>query len=278
MLFSVILVTNEDEVENKKHTKMKKSKLFFLLLILISSNIAAQNNSKIFAATKVFVYDAFFIEKNGDTLTKEILKMKGNDKPWVFQSKKQTELEILYEPDSINLEKFIHPYQAERNRIAKGKSNRIKGKRGWDNYTWIGKSEITGKVENDSILWLHPPRGNQYKYTFLTAYPQVEFKELKIGGSWKSNILIMKGYPSNKEFVGTVMNNFSVKEIVSDTVAGKIIDSCLRIESIDTHSELGESKSTFIFDEKYYGFIRMEFEYYNGIKIIFRLKEVTKEE
>jgi hypothetical protein len=257
---------------------MKKSKLFFFLLIFTSSTLVAQNNSKIFDVTKVFVYEALFIEKNGDTLTKEKLVLKGSDKPWVFQKKIQTELEILYEPDSINLEKFIHPYQAERNRIAKGKLNRIKGKRGWDNYTWIEKSEITGKIENDSILWLHPPRGNQYQYTYLTAYPQVEFKELKIGGSWKSKILIMRGYPSNKEFVGTVMNNFNVKEIVSDKVAGKIIDTCWRIESIDTHSELGESKSTFIFDENYYGFIRMEFEYYNGVKIIFRLNEVTKEE
>jgi hypothetical protein len=257
---------------------MKKIKLFFFLLIFTRSNLVAQNNSKIFDATKVFVYEALFIEKNGDTLTKEKLVLKGSDKPWVFQKKIQTELEILYEPDSNNVEKFIHPYQAERNRIAKGKLNRIKGKRGWDNYTWIEKSEITGKVENDSVIWLHPPRGNQYQYTYLSAYPEVQFKELKIGGKWLSNVLIMRGYPSNEEFVGKVTNNFSVKGIVSDTVSGKVIDSCWQIESIDIHSKLGESRSTFIFDEKYYGFIRMEFEYYNGIKIIFRLKEVTKEE
>ncbi|MFT6851385.1 MAG: hypothetical protein ACJATA_002206 [Sphingobacteriales bacterium] len=257
---------------------MKKSKLFFILLILISSNLVAQNNSKIFDASKVFVYDAFFIEKNGDTLTKEILRMKGNDKPWVLQSKKQTELEILYEPDSINLEKFIHPYQAERNRISKGKSNRIKGKRGWDNYTWIDKSEITGYVENDSLIWLHPPRHNQYKYAYLSAYPEVRLKELKIGGHWKNLLLIRRGYPSNKEFVGNVINDFKVIGVVSDSVGGKSIANCWKIESIDTHSKLGESHSTFIFDEKYYGFIKMEFEYYNGIKIIFRLKEVIKEE
>lgn len=257
---------------------MKKIKLFFFLLIFTSSNLVAQNKSKIFDVTKVFVYEALFIEKNGDTLTKEKLVLKGSDKPWAFQKKIQTELEILYEPDSINVEKFIHPYQAERNRIAKGKSNRIKGKRGWDNYTWIEKSEITGKVENDSVIWLHPPRGNQYKYTYLSAYPEVYLKELKIGGNWRSMVTIMKGYPNNEEFVGTVTNNFIVKANLSDTVSGEIIENCWLIESTDIHSKLGESKSIFIFDEKYYGFIRMEFEYYNGIKIIFRLREVTKEE
>ena len=91
-------------------------------------------------------------------------------------------------------------------------------------------------------------------------------------------VTIMKGYPNNEEFVGSVTNNFIVTGNVSDTVSGEIIEDCWLIESTDIHSKLGESKSMFIYDEKYYGFIRMEFEYYNGIKIIFRLKEVTKNE
>jgi len=245
---------------------------------LISSNLIAQNNSKIFDASKTFLYDTYFIEKNGDTLTREKIVLRGTNKPWKYEKKKQTELEISYYPDSLNLEKFIHPLTAERKRIAKGKANRLKGKRGWGNYTWIADSEITGKVEKDSLLWIHPPRSNQYVYNYLTAYPQVVFKELKIDGHWQDRVTILRGFPSNEEFVGTVTNNFSVKELVSDTVAGKNIDSCWRIESIDSHSKLGESRSMFIFDKNYYGFIRMEFEYYNGIKIIFRLKVVTKEE
>jgi hypothetical protein len=253
---------------------MQKNNFFFIFLILISNNLMAQNDVKIFDKKKVLTYEALFIEKSGDTLTKETLVLKGNDKPWMFQKKTQTELEIFYEPDSSALVNFVYPLKAERNRISRN-IVKSKKKKSWANYTWLLKKETTGKIENDSILWFHPPRSNQYVYTYLSAYPEVYIKELKIGGNWRSMVTIMKGYPNNEEFVGTVTNNFIVKGKVSDTVSGEMIEDCWLIESTDIHSKLGESKSVFIFDEEYYGFIRMEFEYYNGIKIIFRLKEVT---
>ncbi|MCH6199522.1 hypothetical protein MMU07_08030 [Aquiflexum sp. LQ15W] len=243
------------------------------LSLIFSSELIAQNNFKIFDTTKTFVYDAYFIENNVDTLTRELIKLKANNKPWVYQ-KKQKELEISYYPDSLNLEKFMHPFAAERKRIAKGKSNRAQGKKRWENYTWITKSETTGFIENDSLIWLHPPRSNQYQYTYLSAYPEVLLKELRIGGNWKSQLFIARGFPNNKEFVGNVINDFKVNGLVSDSVGEKSITNCWEIESVDTHSILGESRSTFIFDEKYYGFIRMEFEYYNKIKIVFKLKEI----
>lgn len=252
---------------------MKIIKLLIAVLILFSSSeLVAQNNSKIFDTTKVFIYEALFIEKNGDTLTKEKLVLKGSDKPWVYQ-KKQTELEMLYEPDFKGLESFIHPNKAWQDRRVKN-TLKSKTKKSWANYTWTNKKEITGKIENDSVIWFHPPRTNQYVYTYLTAYPEVQLSQLKIGGNWKSKVIILRGYPSNEEFVGSVESDFKVGGLVSDSIDGRSISDCWKIVSTDTHSKLGESKSTFIFDEKYYGFIRMEFEYYNGIKIIFRLKEI----
>jgi len=263
--------------EIKNYRNMRKGIILFIIFIIISTSLLAQHDLKIFDNKKIFTYEAFFIEKSGDTLTKEKLVLKGNDKPWLFQKKTQTELEVFYQPDSSALVNFIHPLKAERNRIARN-TVKSKTKRSWANYTWLSKKEITGKIENDSVIWFHPPRSNQYIYTYLSAYPEVCFKELKIGGNWRSMVTIMKGYPNNEEFVGSVTNNFIVTGNVSDTVSGEIIEDCWLIESTDIHSKLGESKSMFIYDEKYYGFIRMEFEYYNGIKIIFRLKEVTKNE
>jgi outer membrane lipoprotein-sorting protein len=253
---------------------MHKSQLFFLILFFIGNHILAQKEFTIFNEKKVFTYDAFFIEKSGDTLTREILALKGNENSWQFQ-KTQTELEIFYEPDSSALVNFVYPLKAERERIKRNLS-KAKTKKSWANYTWLMLKETTGKIENDTIIWLHPPRSNQYIYTYLSAYPEVRFNELKIGGNWQSKISIAKGFPNNEEFVGTVTNNFIVRDyLTTTTVAGNSIENCWIIESSDKHSKLGESYSTFIFDEKYYGFIRMEFEYYNGIKIIFNLKEVT---
>lgn len=252
---------------------MLKSILFLFVILVFIGNVKAQRELEIFNQKKVFTYDAFFIEKSGDTLTKEILVLKGNENPWQFQ-KTQTELEIFYEPDSSALVSFVYPLMAERERIKRNLS-KAKTKKSWANYTWLMMKETTGKIENDTILWFHPPRSNQYIYTYLSAYPEVRFNELKIGGNWQSKISIVKGYPNNEEFVGTVTNNFVVKDKLTTTVAGNSIENCWLIESSDIHSKLGESFSTFVFDEKYYGFIRMEFEYYNGIRIILNLKEVT---
>jgi hypothetical protein len=235
-----------------------------------------KSNFKIFDPSKTFVYDAYFIEANGDTLTKEKIIFKDIDEKWTKIGVNQTKLKIIYKPDSLNLEKFIHPLEGFRKRIAKGKLNRANGKRGWSNYTWIDQDEVTGIVENDTLIWFHPPRSNQYKYTYLSAYPEIRFSELKPGGNWKSKLLIMRAFPSNEEFVGSIINDIKVIGTTSDSVGIKLIPICWKIESIDAHSKLGNSKSTFIFDEKYYGFIRMEFEYYNGVKIIFRLKEVIE--
>jgi hypothetical protein len=252
---------------------MQKSHLTIFILFLLGNNILAQKELRIFDQKKVFTYDAFFIEKSGDTLTREILVLKGNEDPWQFQ-KTQTELEILYKPDSSALVNFIYPLKAERERITRNLA-KSKTKKSWANYTWLMTKETTGKIENDTIIWLHPPRSNQYIYTYLSAYPEVRFNELKIGGNWQSKISIVKGFPNNEEFIGTVTNNFIVKDKLTITVAGNSIENCWIIESSDKHSKLGESYSTFMFDEKYYGFIRMEFEYYNGVKIILNLKEVT---
>jgi len=175
---------------------------------------------------------------------------------------------------------FVHPHKAEQERkernMLKAKE-KAKKKKTW-NYTWIEESEITGMIETDSSIWLHPPRGNQYVYAYLSAYPKVDLNELKLGGKWGSKLYIQKGYPSNEEFTGTVENDFKVIGTGVDTVGNSEIKDCWKIESTDIHSKLGKTTSYFVFDKVYYGFVRMEFEYYNGIKIIYRLKEVIKKE
>jgi hypothetical protein len=44
--------------------------------------IANKSKRKIFDSSKTFVYDAYFIEANGDTLTKEKIMFKGIDEKW----------------------------------------------------------------------------------------------------------------------------------------------------------------------------------------------------
>lgn len=190
--------------------------------------------------------------------------------------KKQSQLEILYQPDYEGLQKFFHPHEAQRERI---KRNSIKAqkKKAWADWTWVLEQEVTGMIENDSSIWLHPPRSNQYVYCYLSAYPQVEYNELKTDGHWESVLKIFKGIPSNAEFVGTIEQKFRVTGQTAAYVGNMAVPDSWIIEAVGTHSSLGENYTTIIFDKGYYGFISMNFTYYNGKKISLILSEVTVE-
>jgi hypothetical protein len=118
--------------------------------------------------------------------------------------------------------------------------------------------------ENDSAIWLHPPRSNQYVYTYLTLYPQVKLDQLKTSGTWKDSVFIFGTIiPRSKEFKGKVINEVKVIGQTETIIDEKKIENCWIIESEDLHNHLGKSSTKMIFDKNYYGFIRLEFEYYN---------------
>lgn len=52
---------------------------------------------------------------------------------------------------------------------------------------------VTGVVENNSRIWLHPPRLDYLKFTELTAFPEVKFPIDK-NKTWTSTISIGKGW------------------------------------------------------------------------------------
>jgi hypothetical protein len=111
--------------------------ILFLVSLMLSKILFSQDSLKCFDKTKIFIYEVCFIEKNGDTLTKEKIRFKGNEKPWAYQ-KKQSELEIYYEPDYRGLMKFSHPFKAEKKRIERN-TLKSKTRKSWANYTWIQK-------------------------------------------------------------------------------------------------------------------------------------------
>lgn len=213
-----------------------------------------------------------FIQSNGDTLTNEKLVMLGKDKEWKYQ-KTQTLIEYKYFPDTVNLKRYIDPRVAYQERKIKNIKKKTKGKRGWDNYTWIDNHEITGKVITDSSFWIHPPRSNQYAYHYMNAYTEINFNQLSLGGAWKSNLIIMRGMPSNKEFIGTKNDVFKVTEKLSIDFNGKILTDCWRIEITSKHNKQEKTTAEFIFSETH-GFLKMDYLFYDGVRINYVLKDI----
>lgn len=107
----------------------------------------------------------------------------------------------------------------------------------------------------------------------MNSYPEVNFNKLYIGGTSQSAIKIIRGIPSNEEFVGTTINTFKVTEYLTITFNGKNLDNCWRIKIKSVHSNKGETSAEYIFSETL-GFLKMEYHFYDGVKINYLLEEI----
>jgi hypothetical protein len=250
-----------------------KNLIPLFILALFTVNSFAQNDTDIFAEGKEYVYLVAFIQANGDTLTNEKMILLGKDEEWQYQ-KKQSILEVKYFPDTVNLKKYVDPRAAEEERKIKNLKKKAKGKKGWDNYTWLDYEEVTGKGITDSSIFLHPPRDNQYVYHYMNAYPEIFFNKLFIGGTWQAGIKIARGIPSNEEFVGTTISTFKVTEQLTTNFNGKNLDDCWRIEITCVHSVKGETSAEYIFSESH-GFLKMDHLFYDGVQINYVLEDIV---
>jgi hypothetical protein len=149
--------------------------------IFINVDSLNKNDHLVFNPHKSYIYEAIYTNSKGDTLSKEQIVLNPLGEPWKWQ-KVQTSIKVTYSytpKDSITFLSYINPVT----------KNLKKPKR----YIWY-RSTITGAVENDSTLWMHPFRDNQYNYTELATYPKVNKLKLEVNGEWKEGLGIYFGW------------------------------------------------------------------------------------
>jgi len=217
----------------------------------------------IYNKNKTYIYKAVFIDEKGDTLTKESITLKPTGEKWF---RVQEKIKFIYTPNIQRLESFIIPVNSRQKK--REKWTKKKAKKNKIHIPWP-TSTNTGAVENDSVVWIHPFRANQYVYTEIAPFPEVQFSYLYKGGEWESTLYITAGWDN---FKGTVKSEYKVKGIGSYQNDEMKLDSCWVIESIGNHSELGTSYQNFLFHQKY-GFVEMKYKFYNGVRIEFFLIE-----
>ena len=79
----------------KYGTLKSQYKNMTLYLYLFSLLFTRFETASILDKSKLYVYDVYFIEQNGDTLTKEKISFKPSDNPWKYQKEYQKEIELL---------------------------------------------------------------------------------------------------------------------------------------------------------------------------------------
>lgn len=234
--------------------------MYSILLLSFFAKVSELRNEetkKIFSAKKSYNYEAIFTDKNGIIVSKELINLLPLEEPWKWD-KNQTSFKVKYNytpKDSIAFLSYINP-------ISK---NPKKPKP----YIWY-KSIITGAVENDSTVWMHPFRDNQYEHTEIAPFPEIKKSLLKIEYGWKNALNIMIG---GGNFKGKVISTYTVIKKEDKAYGNLNLKDCWLIHAVGEHDKLGKSYLDFYYHPEY-GFVEMNYKFYDGVKISFILKDV----
>ncbi len=219
----------------------------------------------IYKRSKTYVYEAVYIYPNGDTLSKEKIVLQPLGRPWIWQWS-QTAYKVNYYPDTLNIIDWVYPVNRLRQMSETAKAKRLEEGKEWYGF-WQLKSH-SGAFEKKDEVWTHPFRSNQYVYTEVAPFPEVDRTKLFADSSWYGKL-----YLGWDNWAGSIDYTFKVIGEKAYAYKSVKLDNCWEIHSTGVHSSIGTSTNNYLFNEKY-GFVELKYTFYNGTRIDFRLVEV----
>lgn len=200
----------------------------------------------IFKLNKKYTYSASLIDTNNVVLSTSNVYLIGTNE--IRQDdKQQTYINIIFDrqkDDSSKLQTYL------------------------DNKTccsWIN-SYKTGVIEGEDYVYIHPIQYNQFIQTEIVGFPQV-YLPLDIKKSWNNSTSIYawgdwKGKEIKSKYKVLSKKEYSMKNEKLD---------CWKVECI-SNFDGKTNKLIFLFNELH-GFVQMNYEFSNGNKIIFEMKD-----
>lgn len=142
----------------------------------------------------------------------------------------------------------------------------LTGKNRWKSYSGI--------TENDTVVWIHPPRNGLYRKLELSPFPMVKFP-LEVGNNWKWSLLIgnqwsVKGHAEWGNADEQFVSNYQITRKVSLSTKLGVIN-CYEIESF-TESDFIQTELKYYYSTDY-GFVRLEYLNIDKRRLIMELVE-----
>lgn len=217
----------------------------------MDSILRIEKRRDIFKPCRELTYLATFLNSDNKLITESKIRLIASGKRWEYQTEKQDEVIFQYEfteEDIQNCKKY------QLNKLL--------------NRQWVSSTKV-GIIENVEQIWMHPFRANQYNFTEVTPFPQVELP-LRIGKTWTEKIYPKEGYGewSNK----TVVSDFKVVSKESIKLDYGELKDCWKI-SAKSVFELGESYLEYWFNEEL-GFVKFDYINYGNQKLKIELQSV----
>lgn len=132
---------------------------------------------------------------------------------------------------------------------------------------------MSGVIENEANVWIHPPRSSYFKILELNPFPFIKTPyEIGNGWNWSLQIGDYWGDERWKKWEGSIENKCKYKiidKVKLETKLGEL--ECYVIKST-AKSRIGQTELTAFFNEKF-GFVKLNYTNINGTKTNLELIE-----
>ncbi|MEO0337983.1 MAG: hypothetical protein AAF242_02100 [Bacteroidota bacterium] len=206
----------------------------------------------VFKPCRSYTYQADYYDSEDELITSSRIRMTANGQRWRFQPESQDEIVIQYEYTDQDFKTAL-----------KYKLNKSMPSLVWQ------REVTTGVIENVGTVWMHPFRSNQYLFTEVAPFPEVQFP-LEIGKAWSSQLNIQQGWGDWENTTGNNSYKITGQETI-ETKYGQIKD-CWKIESTASYP-FGESDFDYWFSEEL-GFVKMAYQNYGDQSLQIELVEI----
>lgn len=207
----------------------------------------------VFKPCRDYIYRANFYDGKRNLITSTRIKMTPTGRRWDYAPENQDEVVLQYEYSSLDAEK-APGFVINKNLPV---------------YDWMDETK-TGIIENTERIWMHPFRDNQFSFTEVAPFPEIN-KPLKVGNSWTRELQIHDGWGDWSNTTGKSIYKVIAKESI-DTDYGKI-ENCWKVESESSYP-FGKSDFLYWYNEDL-GFVRMNYRNYGGQYLEIDLVEVV---
>ncbi len=218
----------------------------------VKESTVNSNLRRIFKPCREYIFRARYWDRNYELVSDEYIWMMATGREWEYEPESQDEIAIQYLVDQTKID-FIQGYNINPEFA----------------HPWK-EGEVTGIIETDETVWMHPFRSNQYIFTEVASFPYVKLP-LHKGNQWTSNLHIYEGWGSWS--YATLNDIYTVIE--REVVETEFRDlEAWHIKGVST-AHFGTSIHDFWYHEEY-GFVKMVINNYAGQVLIFELVEVKE--
>ncbi len=223
--------------------------------ISCSSIDSTVNNNlhKVFKPCREYIYQAKYWDTEYNLISDELIWLMATGKGWGFQPELQDEIifQFAYDPSRMD-------------RIKDFNVNLSRSEIDWS------KKEVTGVIETESEVWMHPFRENQYSFTEVSAFPHIKLPIYE-GNSWTISLNLHEGWG---DWENTTLNStYTVLDYEPVITPFKKLDAWhVRAYTI---AEFGDSQHDFWYNEEF-GFVKMIIKNYKDQLLSVELKKVKE--